>query len=142
MSDYPVVGLGRTVSKEGVLTRYGGCSCGAVRFEVRGEPVKVGLCHCQECRKATGAVFVAYGDWSRDRFSYTGAPSEFKGRSFCSQCGSRLFHLNEDKAMVEIMLGALDDAPTHLLPTVEGWTKRRERWLPPLGGVAQFEEDT
>jgi hypothetical protein len=29
----------------------GGCACGKVRFEVRGEPYRVGVCHCLTCRK-------------------------------------------------------------------------------------------
>jgi hypothetical protein len=35
----------------------GGCLCGAVRFEVRGGPYRVGVCHCLDCRKAHGAAF-------------------------------------------------------------------------------------
>jgi hypothetical protein len=33
---------------------------------------------------------------------------------------------------IEIRLGALDDAPTDLVPTYELWVVRRERWLPDL----------
>jgi hypothetical protein len=35
----------------------GGCMCGAVRFEVRGTPYRVGLCHCLTCRKQSGSAF-------------------------------------------------------------------------------------
>ena len=142
MSEYPVIGHGPPTDAGGDRIRRGGCSCGAVRFEVRGEPLKVGICHCQECRKATGAVFVAYADWRREAFSFTGASTEFRGRRFCPECGSRLFHLNEGKGLVEVMFGALDDAPTDLLPAVEGWTKRREPWLTPIQGLPQFQEDS
>ena len=37
----------------------GGCACGAVRFVAEGEPYRVGLCHCLDCRKQYGAPFGA-----------------------------------------------------------------------------------
>ena len=47
----------------------GGCLCGAVRFIATGQPKGVYWCHCQSCRKHTGApvsVFVAF-----EREAYT-----------------------------------------------------------------------
>jgi len=41
----------------------GGCLCGAVRFTATGRPKGIYWCHCQSCRKHTGApvsVFVAF----------------------------------------------------------------------------------
>jgi hypothetical protein len=41
----------------------GGCLCGAVRFVATGQPKGVAWCHCESCRKHSGApvsVFVAY----------------------------------------------------------------------------------
>jgi hypothetical protein len=38
----------------------GGCACGAVRFVAEGEPYRVGLCHCFDCRKQHGAPFGAF----------------------------------------------------------------------------------
>jgi hypothetical protein len=119
--------------------RRGGCGCGAVRFEMMGEPEVVGTCHCTDCRKATGCAYFYYGDWPRSAFTSSGNTSEFKGRSFCPICGFRVFHLSDEKA--EIMLGALDDAPGDLAPTQEGWIKRREHWLAPIVGTKQFDQD-
>jgi len=123
----------------GVRLRRGGCSCGAVRFELRGEPTRVGVCHCLECRKATGAVSMAYADFPLSAFTRHGEASEYLGRSFCARCGSRLFHLKPGE--VEILLGALDDAPGDLVPAREGWIQRRERWVVPLPGAEQAWED-
>ena len=139
MSDYPVLRPGPKFDADGTRVRYGGCSCGAVRFEVHGEPLVVGLCHCTECRKATGAAYLAYADWPRSAFTVQGEAREHMGRSFCPVCGSRLFHLSA--AQAEIMLGALDEAPGDLRPVREGWVKRREHWLAPVAGAGQFEED-
>jgi hypothetical protein len=118
--------------------RRGGCLCGAIRYEIRGKPWRVGLCHCADCRKVTGTSFLAYGDWRADQFTASGRVETYSGRSFCPTCGSRLYALEGER--VEIYLGTLDDAPNGIVPEVEGWTKRREHWLVPLD-VPQHTED-
>jgi len=69
--------------------------CGAVRFVATGQPKSVAWCHCESCRKHSGApvsVFVAY-----ERSAYTitkGDITKFEStpgktqRGFCAQCGS------------------------------------------------------
>ena len=119
--------------------RTGGCLCGSVRYSVRGDHYKSGLCHCTDCRQVTGSAFLAYADWRPERFEYTGQIATYRGRSFCPTCGSRLFSLNDHQA--EIYLGTLDEAPNGVAPVAEGWVKRREHWLPPLSGIPQYQED-
>ncbi|PDS77225.1 GFA family protein [Rhizobium sp. L43] len=119
--------------------RTGGCLCGAVAYHVEGEPLRVGLCNCADCRKSSGSAFVFFAVWPRRAFSYYGEIATFAGRSFCPACGSRLFCLRDDEA--EIRLGSLDDPPTDLTPGYEVWIKRREAWLHPVPGAGQFAED-
>jgi hypothetical protein len=139
MTEYPVLRPGPTHDPDGTRVRYGGCACGTVRFEVRGEPYVVGLCHCMDCRKATGGVAMASANWYLDKFISSGVVKEYRGRSFCPACGSRLFHLNDKRA--EVLLGALDDGPSDLTPMVEGWIFRREHWMSPVAGAGQFQKD-
>jgi len=80
--------------------RSGGCLCGGVRYSLRGEPYRSGLCHCTDCRQVTGSAFLAYAHWRPDQFEYTGTVSTFKGRSFSPICGSRLFSVNDHQAEV------------------------------------------
>lgn len=122
-----------------MMTRTGGCLCGRVHYEVRGEPLRVGLCHCGDCRKESGAVFTTFAVWPRSAFSSTGEVSVFNGRSFCPACGSRLFNVTDEEA--ELRIGSLDIAPTDLKPTYEIWIKRREHWLAPLPDAPGYEED-
>ena len=119
--------------------RTGGCLCGAVRYEVRDEPFKSGLCHCADCRKLTGTSFLAYADWRPHQFSYEGEVRTYEGRSFCPTCGSRVFSLGDDA--VEIFLGSLDDAPNGIKPQVECWCIRREPWLPVVPGTPMMPRD-
>lgn len=117
----------------------GKCLCGRVTLSVRGEPIRVGICHCMDCRKESGSAFTFYGIWPAEQFEYSGEISDFQGRCFCSHCGSRAFSVDAREA--EVKLGILSQAPTPLKPSYELWVKRREPWLRPVEGAAQYQED-
>lgn len=120
----------------GVLT--GGCLCGDVRFVATGEPYRVGVCHCLDCRKHHGAIFFAAGMFPEQAVRIEGQTRDYKGRHFCPRCGSSVFNRSGDE--VEVHLGALD-APDQLTPTYECWTIRREEWLPDFPGTRLYEQD-
>jgi hypothetical protein len=134
----PLTG-GAPAAEATVSLRRGGCLCGAVRYEIRGEPLMVGLCHCEDCRKATGGLALHYADWPAAAVTVTGELRSFAGRSFCPACGSRVLH--DGGETVEVLLGTLDDPPTDLAPQREIWTVRREPWLSPVPGAEQWERD-
>lgn len=120
--------------------RTGSCLCGGVRFRLVGEPLRTGICHCKDCRKASGSAFHAYGVWPRHAFESTGATSSYGERSFCPTCGGRVPFAGTDE--VEVTIGSLDVAPTEgLAPGYELWVGRRERWLGQLPNARQFEHD-
>jgi hypothetical protein len=116
----------------------GGCLCGKVRIEARGEPARVGICHCLDCRKHHGAVFYAAAIYRTDKVSVTGESRAFRHRHFCPDCGSSVFAVSNDE--VEVHLGTLDQ-PGQFEPTYELWTIRREPWLPEFAGTRLFERD-
>lgn len=117
----------------------GRCLCGAVRVSVTGDPIRVGICHCADCRKESGSAFTFYGIWPAAAFVCEGETDGYRGRRFCRACGSRLFSLDAEEA--EIKLGILPAPPTPFVPGYELWIKRREPWLRPVAGAEQFEED-
>ncbi|WP_293853787.1 GFA family protein [uncultured Alsobacter sp.] len=116
----------------------GGCDCGRVRYAVTGDPTRVGLCHCRDCRHESGSAFTFFASWPREAFSGGGPAAVWKGRSFCPTCGTRLYTLSETE--VGIRLGSLDDAPCGFAPHMEVWVKRREPWCPALADE-QYSED-
>jgi len=122
-----------------MVKRTGGCRCGKVNFSVEGEPTRIGLCHCTDCRQESGSAFTYFGIWPARQCTIDGETKDHGGRRFCPECGSRLFAADESE--VEIKLGSLNHAPTGLVPTYELWIKRREPWLRPLEGADQFDED-
>ncbi|UCI06235.1 GFA family protein [Mesorhizobium sp. B1-1-8] len=122
------------------IKRSGSCLCGGVQFQVIGQPLRVGLCHCKDCRKTSGSAYQAFAVWPRQAFESEGITSTYGGRSFCPTCGSRVPSIGGDE--VEVMIGGLDVAPTEgLKPSYELWIGRREHWLHPLPGARQFEHD-
>lgn len=116
----------------------GGCLCGNVRFTAVGQPYRVGLCHCLDCRKHHGALFHASAVFPNGAVTVKGETAQFQGRHFCPRCGSPVFSITGDE--VEVHLGALD-APDQFVPTYELWTIRREAWLPPFPALRSYDRD-
>ena len=117
----------------------GVCLCGQVQVSVLGEPCRVGICHCTDCRKESGSAFTFYGVWPAHQFQRFGETSEFRDQHFCPRCGARLFSVGDQE--VEVKLGILYNAPTTFVPRYELWIKRREPWLRPIEGAEQYEEN-
>ncbi len=116
----------------------GGCLCGAVRVAASGAPLRVGICHCLDCRKHHGALFYAAAVFPAAAVTVTGAVGDYEGRCFCPRCGSSVFARSGDE--VEVHLGALD-APDVFVPSYELWCLRREGWLPVFEGMERFERE-
>jgi hypothetical protein len=103
-----------------------------------GRPYRVGICHCLDCRKNSGALFHASAIFPRDAVVIEGETRDFKGRHFCPRCGSPLFARSDDE--IVLSLGSLD-LPDQFKVTYELWTIRRESWLPPFPLAKRFERD-
>jgi hypothetical protein len=104
--------------------------------------VHVGRCHCADCRKESGSAFTVYAQWPVGAFEMSGEISAYDERGFCPRCGSRLLDTSDlGDGLVEIRIGTLDDAPFDLRPEAEIWVKRRERWIPPVEGAQQHDEN-
>jgi hypothetical protein len=116
----------------------GGCLCGRVRLEASGEPWRVGLCHCLDCRKHHGALFYAAAIYPEAAVRIEGETRDYQGRHFCPNCGSSVFARYGDE--VEVCLGALD-APGQFTPTYESWVIRREGWLPAFPTRHRYQRD-
>ena len=116
----------------------GGCLCGDVRILATGQPYRVGVCHCLDCRKHHGALFHASAIFPEDAVTVTGETREFANRFFCPRCGSSVFGRSGDE--IEVNLGALDETD-RFVPTYELWTVRREAWLPPFPTAHLYPRD-
>ncbi|MFP4239854.1 GFA family protein [Rhodosalinus sp.] len=100
--------------------RTAGCLCGAVRMTLRDMPRSYGACHCEMCRRWTGAAFLAVS-LPGDSVRIEGAErigriqsSGWAERAWCTRCGSGLWYrVTLDGVSgaggYEIPIGLLDD---------------------------------
>lgn len=80
----------------------GGCLCGDVRYASDADPVRVTVCFCRFCQRATGSTGMVEPLFARGTFRVTfGRPTRFEmvaedsGKhvtvNFCPTCGTKLF---------------------------------------------------
>jgi len=120
------------------MTYEGGCLCGKIRLAAHGEPLRVGICHCLDCRKHHGTLFHASAIFAGTAVVITGATKDYQGRHFCPDCGSSVFGRSGEE--IEVNLGSLD-SPDLFKPQYELWTIRRENWLPPFGLLLYLQDN-
>lgn len=125
------------------------CACGAVRFGFDADPDFVAVCHCLDCKRASGGEAVTLLGVPEDDFTllrgqpkafhYTGASGRGLDRNFCSDCGARLFTSNLESfpGTIFVTIGSLD-RPEGITPAMEIFTKRRLDWAAPLD-MPQFD---
>jgi hypothetical protein len=125
----------------------GGCLCGAIRYRATGAPLRVGLCHCGQCRRQTGSALPAFVTWPRRSIEITkGKPagirlSDIATREFCRDCGSPLFWRADKGDDLTVLLGSLDDAEAMPKPSYELWTERRLPWLPEFPDAKSYRQE-
>lgn len=126
----------------------GGCLCGAVRYEAKGEPNLSGHCYCADCRKASGSGFIPFMGFSADAVTFTGETLQYRSKSArgsdavrnsCSKCGGLVFGGEVGKDVSHtIYAGSLDD-PSRFRPTIAIFALGRPNWaiIPP--GLTVFD---
>jgi hypothetical protein len=109
----------------------GGCMCGAVRYEASGEPFNATLCHCVDCRRASGAPALAWFSVRGDALRWTrgmparNASSPGVERLFCARCGTQLtWHGAGAADEIDVTLCSLDDPMPSSLPTTRSRPSR------------------
>lgn len=123
----------------------GGCHCGAVRYEMTADVAHHALCHCTDCRKASGAPAVAWAMAQTDQVTIEGEPvsyasSEHGRRLFCGACGTSLFYTNDVvfPGMIDVQSATLDD-PDSIPLQAQIQTAERIGWMNHLGDLPAFE---
>jgi hypothetical protein len=113
----------------------GGCFCGAVRYRASITPLASMACHCNSCRRLTGAPMVAWLTFPKDQFQYSqGQPAQLHSspgvlRTFCGACGTQLtYHNDKYVDEIDVTTSSLDD-PAAFPPSHHSWMSHNVSWL-------------
>jgi hypothetical protein len=97
----------------------GGCLCGGVRYQIRGELRGVIACHCAQCRRTSGHYAAMTSAPSANVVLNASdsllwyKSSDTAERGFCGRCGANLFWKQAGRDAISITAGTLD-VPTRL----------------------------
>ena len=126
----------------------GSCFCSAVQFKVNGAHKSVVNCHCNFCRKHSGAAFSTYVAVPETALEITsGAESlaaflfaEDAQKHFCKQCGSPIFNTNARyPGLSMIYLGAIA-APSNFVPTANIHCESQLAWISAIAELRAFPQ--
>ena len=123
----------------------GRCHCGAISYVAAGPPDHHALCHCDDCRRWSGAPMSGWIAWPEDRVTISGTPVRYRSstsgsREFCGACGTGLFYRNAAvvPGMVDVQTATLDD-PETLPPMLQSQLAERLDWMTHVDELPGFE---
>ncbi len=125
----------------------GSCSCGEIRFELTGRPVRMHHCHCGRCRRARGSAHATNVIYKLDALRYTEGEAslvdfdlpgaQFFGTSFCRNCGGAMPRRSAGRGVVVVPVGSLDSDP-EIHPLAHQFVASKAPWFEIHDGVPQF----
>jgi hypothetical protein len=124
----------------------GKCMCGAVQYAVADEFLYAMNCHCSNCRRTTGSAFKPFAGIEREKLAITkgeGDLMRFGGEkahnAHCKLCGSLLYSVVGDGALLHVAMGTLVDDPS-IRPSQHIFVGSKASWFTITDDLPQFEE--
>jgi hypothetical protein len=139
------------MADEATFPLSGGCTCRAVRYELRSAPIFVHCCHCRWCQRETGSAFVLNALIEADRVVLSaGTPNVVltpsnsgKGQkiSRCPTCCVAVWsnYAGGRDAVRFVRVGTLDE-PDRLAPDIHIFTASKQPWVVLPDGVPAVPE--
>ena len=132
-------------------TQLGGCACGAVRYRTIGKPVVGAVCHCKFCQKRLSSAFALLASFQQDAVEVLqGVLSEVEHRSdessrwlrmsFCSRCGTTIFHTAEIRPGVRTIAAGTFDDPNWFSMDRHIWVQSKLPWVVVPENVAAYSK--
>jgi len=124
----------------------GGCQCGRIRYQVRGEANNTTNCHCSQCRRASGAAYFTLSEFPLESVVFLKElPQYFRSsdvaqRGFCPICGTALVFQYLESNTIDIATATLDD-PATFPPQDHLWVDSKVEWVNIEDGLPQFPKE-
>ncbi|HVJ33127.1 MAG TPA: GFA family protein [Terriglobia bacterium] len=115
----------------------GGCACGAIRYEIGGEPVFSNHCQCRDCQRESGTGHLSHLHFMRDSVKLSGQAASWemtadsgnrKSRHFCPACGSPVYMTFAAMPQLFTIRAASLDDPARFKPQVVTYASRAYAW--------------
>jgi hypothetical protein len=128
--------------------RIASCICGQLSARVDGEPVRVSVCHCLNCKRRSGSAFAVQARFPADRvqmsgeartFDLTGDSGGVATFTFCPTCSGTVAFVNagmEDLIAIPVGAFAEVDFPA---PGVEVYAERKCGWVEVVGDMERWD---
>ena len=130
------------------MVREGGCSCGAVRYRLNGDPLFVHCCHCLSCQRQTGSAFVINILIEAERVEITaGEPRSVEVPRddgsvqeifHCPDCQVAVYSRYGHRGIYFLRAGTLDD-PASVSPDVHIFVRSKLPWVALPENVPSFD---
>ena len=128
----------------------GGCLCGQLRYEVQGEPLFSGHCHCRTCQRAGGGPMgtgVGFSDGGfrltagePKLFTYQGDSGKNVTRRFCGNCGATVYSRLEIAAGLTIVAATTFDDQSWIQPERHVYMASAQPWDPTHDDLPKFDK--
>lgn len=118
-------------------TYTGGCACGAIRYEISGEPIVQNHCQCRDCQHKSGTGHGSYLTFPRGGVRHSGQATLWnlagdsgntKTRAFCPACGSPVYMTFAAMPDIFTVHAASLDDPARFQPQLVTYAVRAHAW--------------
>ncbi|MDZ7840874.1 MAG: GFA family protein [Gammaproteobacteria bacterium] len=123
----------------------GGCRCGRYRIRVTAEPLLISYCHCDDCRKTTGAPVTVFVGFKEDDVQLEGeGAANYQStptvqRLYCDKCGTPIAYADSRlPGEIYYYVGIMRD-PSQWIPTLHAWTSEQVEWLKISDDLPKFK---
>lgn len=128
----------------------GGCFCGAVRYEITGQPFSHANCHCRSCQLATGGAYAPVLLVPTAAFAISGPLSEYQSqgdsgnevtRAFCSRCGTTVYARTTRVKTMRPVYAITLDKPEIFAPQLDAWVDFAQPWVCMDNALPKYRRD-
>jgi hypothetical protein len=131
----------------------GGCLCRAIRYRVRGDPMRVSACYCTFCQRRTGGALSIHAFFDEQNIAIIGdGLTTYEHHSdesglwlrlhACKRCATTVMLSLEKFPGTRIITGGTFDDPNWIKIDRHVWTRSAQHWMVFPQDVDRFEKSS